>query len=717
MGRKHRKPNHFAQRKRYNKGKIALAPFDRRSEPYKEIVRENANFETYYKHEKVCPEDQFEKFMTAMRANLPTTFRITAFKGESKRLLEIVKEKLFTDYIAALKDLEEYDEEQLKPKSLCWYPDELAWQLQLTRKDIRRSEKLFRLHNFLIAETKSGNISRQECVSMIPPILLDVKSHHKCVDLCASPGSKTAQIIEALHSTSNGKIPSGYVVANDIDNKRCYMLVHQAKRLNSPCCLITNTDAGRFPNLFDRENKIIKFDRILADVPCSGDGTLRKNPDIWLKWSPGHAIGLHGIQYRIARRGAEMLAVGGRMVYSTCSINPLENEAVISRLIRECDGALEIVDASSYVKGLIYNKGMTSWEPATKDLRFFKSFDEVPVDTQTVIHKEMFPPDTETAAKYKLENCIRVLPHHQDTGAFFIALLEKKSLLPWEKEVDDKSIESSARKIVETESTKNGEEQPENAKKKRRVHYGYREDPFVFFEPNEEIFTSIKKFYELSDDFDPSCLLTRCNFGKKKNIYLCSPEMRDVLRKNEDIIKVINSGVKTFSRCDNNRNMECSFRLANEGLHNIDQFVGNRRRIHVENEDLVKILNNLNPIDPPKIRDLSETVQKQHSLIPSGSCIIHYKDDKIELHLVGWRGTSTFRAYIDVDDSVHMLRLLGSDISKYETNKFEEKAKREKTADDDTNIENNGKENTENVGISERTEEELLGEDELMDVN
>ena len=66
--------------------------------------------------------------------------------------------------------MEEYDEEQLKPKSLLWYPDELAWQLQLTRKDIRRSEKLFRLHNFLIAETKSGNISRQECVSMIPPV-------------------------------------------------------------------------------------------------------------------------------------------------------------------------------------------------------------------------------------------------------------------------------------------------------------------------------------------------------------------------------------------------------------------------------------------------------------------------------------------------------------------------------------------------------------------
>jgi len=59
------------------------------------------------------------------------------------------------------------------------YPDGLAWQLKLTRKDIRRSEAYFRLHNFLISETDCGNISRQEAVSMIPPLLLDVKPHHK----------------------------------------------------------------------------------------------------------------------------------------------------------------------------------------------------------------------------------------------------------------------------------------------------------------------------------------------------------------------------------------------------------------------------------------------------------------------------------------------------------------------------------------------------------
>lgn len=61
----------------------------------------------------------------------------------------------------------------------CRYPDKLAWQLELTRKDIRSNEAYYKLHNFLITETENGSISRQETVSMIPPLLLDVKSHHK----------------------------------------------------------------------------------------------------------------------------------------------------------------------------------------------------------------------------------------------------------------------------------------------------------------------------------------------------------------------------------------------------------------------------------------------------------------------------------------------------------------------------------------------------------
>ncbi len=115
---------------------------------------------------------------------------------------------------------------------------------------------------------------------MIPPVVLDVKPHHKVLDMCAAPGSKTAQLIEAIHADET-VIPSGLVVANDADNSRCYMLVHQAKRLQSPNVIITNHDATVMPKLYLGGGSWLKFDRILCDVPCTGDGTLRKNKDIW----------------------------------------------------------------------------------------------------------------------------------------------------------------------------------------------------------------------------------------------------------------------------------------------------------------------------------------------------------------------------------------------------------------------------------------------------
>lgn len=65
--------------------------------------------------------------------------------------------------------------------------------------------------------------------------------------------------------------PDGFVIANDVDNKRCYLLVHQAKRLNSPCIMVVNHDASSIPNLqidVDGRKEILFYDRILCDVPC-----------------------------------------------------------------------------------------------------------------------------------------------------------------------------------------------------------------------------------------------------------------------------------------------------------------------------------------------------------------------------------------------------------------------------------------------------------------
>jgi len=180
---------------------------------------------------------------------------------------------------------------------------------------------------------------------MIPPLLLDVQSHHRVLilflkkkinfrnfsqhssrfisqvlDMCAAPGSKTSQLIEYLHTGCGDKVPGkcffylttfflllfiqlpfslaeGIVIANDDSHDRCYTLIHQTKRLRSPSTLIVNHDASLFPTiLLEKEGVSVpmQFDRILADVPCSGDGTMRKNPGVWQKWSVTQAAALNG---------------------------------------------------------------------------------------------------------------------------------------------------------------------------------------------------------------------------------------------------------------------------------------------------------------------------------------------------------------------------------------------------------------------------------------
>lgn len=84
---------------------------------------------------------------------------------------------------------------------------------------------------------------------MIPPLFMDVQPHHHVLDLCAAPGSKTAQLLEALHAGSStvddGSKPRGLVLANDADLKRSHLLVHQSNRLPSANVLVTNLDASR----------------------------------------------------------------------------------------------------------------------------------------------------------------------------------------------------------------------------------------------------------------------------------------------------------------------------------------------------------------------------------------------------------------------------------------------------------------------------------------
>ncbi|KAL7271489.1 tRNA (cytosine-5-)-methyltransferase ncl1 [Rhizina undulata] len=428
---------------------------------YETIPSENAKYEAYYRESGLIPEEEWSEFWGTLKRTLPTTFRFTGSKAHALSVLKTLQET----YIPHLSGITWDDQPVAPPTPLPWYPDNLAWTLTVGKSTIRRCPPFRQFQNFLVAETTIGNISRQEAVSMIPPLLLDVEPHHTVLDMCAAPGSKTAQLIEAIHAGEEAKIeatakedakadldddgelggrPTGLVIANDADYRRSHMLIHQTKRLNSPNLIVTNHDATYFPSLLisppgAERKEYMKFDRILADVPCTGDGTARKNYGVWRDWTPGGALGLHLTQMRILVRGLQMLKVGGRIVYSTCSMNPIENEAVVAAAIDRCGGLdkVNIVDCSHRLPELKRRPGVKGgWRVMDRDHKWYNTWEEVIHEDSgrearmSRLTKSMFPTEDgksdEDPTRIPLERCIRVYPHLQDTGGFFIVVLEKK---------------------------------------------------------------------------------------------------------------------------------------------------------------------------------------------------------------------------------------------------------------------------------------------------
>lgn len=302
----------------------------------------NDVFTAYYQKQLALSEEEWATFEACMRTPLPVTFRFGGF-GEHSQTLRSDMERVL------LPSLGEHG--VAMPVPLPWYPGRLAWQVNVSRARLRgkdyggadeagdaRTDAVKHFHAWLIRETEIGRVHRQEAVSMVPPLLLDVQPGHTVLDMCASPGSKTQQILELLahrvdardassgakHGANSDAAPAaGLVIANDADIKRCHLLASRAAKLHSPSLIVANHDARLLPETLDPANGTactpLRFDRILADVPCSGDGTLRKNPLIWKRWQPANANMLHALQLQIACKGVRLTKAGGRFVYSTCS--------------------------------------------------------------------------------------------------------------------------------------------------------------------------------------------------------------------------------------------------------------------------------------------------------------------------------------------------------------------------------------------------------------
>ncbi|KAL3915798.1 MAG: hypothetical protein SGPRY_007077 [Prymnesium sp.] len=426
-------------------------------------VLESELFESYYRESGVIPEAEWDAFIKSLRTPLGTSFRITGHPNDPATCA--LRKYMEDVHISRMGDLEVSGEKVPPPYPIEWYPGRNAWRFDVSRSVLRgkgarkdgveskavspETEAILSgFHTFLMAEVELGTISRQEEVSMVPPCLLDVQPGHRVLDMCASPGSKTQQLIEALTARGSefdalpgesGLEGTSLVIANDADYKRCHLLVHQAKRLHSPALVVTHHDATLIPTRMASPQGLtawggakqhMSFDRVLCDVPCSGDGTLRKSPDLWRRWGDGLALGVHRAQYGILARGLQLLVPGGRLVYSTCSMNPIEDEAVIAHALlkmRQEGHDVHLRCADDQLPQLKRIAGVKQWRVRYKN-EWYSTIDAVPEELRQSrkVLPTMFPPTDAEVATLHLERCMRVLPHFQDTGGFFIAVLEKR---------------------------------------------------------------------------------------------------------------------------------------------------------------------------------------------------------------------------------------------------------------------------------------------------
>ena len=163
----------------------------------------------------------------------------------------------------------------------------------------------------------------QEPSAMLPAVLLDPKPGERILDLCAAPGGKSTQIASAMKG-------SGLLVANEIHAGRAKILSQNIERMGIKNCVVLNENPAQLEAHFNEF-----FHGILVDAPCSGEGMFRKNPEARNEWSPDNVSLCARRQLNILDSAAKMLMPGGRLVYSTCTFSPEENEQVIEKFLLE----------------------------------------------------------------------------------------------------------------------------------------------------------------------------------------------------------------------------------------------------------------------------------------------------------------------------------------------------------------------------------------------
>lgn len=233
--------------------------------------------------------------------------------------------------------------------------DDLETELQKLSIETERVpwyKNAFMLKNVpqkILTETdlyKNGFLYVQSLSSMIPPLVLDPKENEKILDLTAAPGSKTTQMAMMMGGT-------GEILANDKSRIRMYKLEANLKMQG-----VINVKTSTLPGEMIWKKYPEYFDKTLVDVPCSMEGRFNtQDPKTFQDWTPGKVKMLSGMQKWLLRSAFSATKVGGSVVYSTCTLNPVENEEVIDWILKKEKGKVIIEEFS--IDKLHFSSGVT----------------------------------------------------------------------------------------------------------------------------------------------------------------------------------------------------------------------------------------------------------------------------------------------------------------------------------------------------------------------
>ncbi len=214
----------------------------------------------------------------------------------------------------------------------------------------------------------------QEFTSAIPVKALEVRENESILDMCAAPGSKTTQMAAEMQNR-------GEIIANEPVTNRIKALMGNIYKQG-----VLNTQVIQYNGQVLPENK--RFDKILVDAPCSGEGNIRKEEKNKIK-DHNNRESLIKTQNQLLEKAINLIKPNGEIVYSTCTFSPKENEEIIQKHLNK---KIELIDLEFPFK---HSKGLHKWK-----------------------NKEY---------ESELNKTIRIYPHQLNSGGIFIAKIKKKS--------------------------------------------------------------------------------------------------------------------------------------------------------------------------------------------------------------------------------------------------------------------------------------------------